>query len=142
MIDYLEAIAKSESAGRYDVFNKYGYIGKYQFGYSARKATGYANVHFKDFVKNPSVWPPSDQDRAMIRLLEINEQHLEKLIKKVEADNLLINGIVITKSGILAGAHLAGFAGVKRYFATGHNAKDVYGTTIEKYMVKFSGYKI
>jgi hypothetical protein len=139
---FLNAIALSESAGKYHVYNKYGYIGRYQFGYSARKATGYGNIHFSDFVKNPEIWKPEDQDAAMIRLLKINEKHLSEVIKLAETGNLTIRGVQITKSGILAGAHLAGFAGVKRYFAHNYNAKDVYGTSVEDYILKFSGYDI
>ena len=34
---YLEAIGHSESRGNPEAYNRYGYIGKYQFGYAARK---------------------------------------------------------------------------------------------------------
>ena len=137
---YLEAIGHSESRNNPEAYNRYGYIGKYQFGYAARKSCGYGHVKFKDFIKDASVWSEKDQEAAMITLLSKNESHLQAVIQKYNGKE--IKGVTVTKSGILAAAHLAGAGGVKRYFRTGSNPSDAYGTALEDYLLKFSGFNI
>jgi len=135
---FLDAIGHNESRNNPKAYNKYGYIGKYQFGYAARKSCGYSEVKFGDFIKNPSIWSETDQDAAMIILLSKNELYLQDIIHKYNGK--LIKGTIITKSGILAAAHLAGARGVQRYFINGSNPKDAYGTSLEDYLIKFSGF--
>jgi hypothetical protein len=55
-----------------------------------------------------------------------------------------INGIPVTKSGLLAGAHLGGAFGVMLWLDSGGktNKKDLFGTTIQDYIEKFQGYNI
>ena len=137
---YLEAIGHSESRGNPKAYNSYGYIGKYQFGYTARKSCGYGQVKFKDFIKDASVWSEKDQEAAMITLLSKNESHLKNVIQKYNGKT--IKGVTVTKSGILAAAHLAGAGGVKKYFRNGSNPRDAYGTGLEDYLLKFSGFNI
>lgn len=135
---YLDSIGNNESGNNPRAWNRYGYIGKYQFGYAARKSCGYDEVKFRDFIRNPEIWSEQAQDSAMITLMSINEQHLRDVIHKYNGEQ--IKGYTITKSGILAAAHLAGAGGVKRYFAYGRNPKDAYGTSLEDYLIKFSGF--
>ena len=135
---FLEAIGHNESRNNPEAYNRYGYIGKYQFGQAARRSCGYGEVKFNDFVKNPSIWSEKDQDAAMITLLSTNESHLKSVIHKYNGK--VIKGTVITRSGILAAAHLAGAGGVERYFRNGSNPKDAYGTGLEDYLIKFSGF--
>ena len=52
------------------------------------------------------------------------------------------NGIKITLSGLLAGAHLLGPSNVKKFLDYGYVKKDDYGTPITEYIEKFGGYKI
>lgn len=137
---YLEAIGYSESGNNPEAYNRYGYIGKYQFGYAARKSCGYSEITFKDFMSNPSMWSEKDQEAAMITLMSKNESHLKDVIHRYNGTK--INGVTITKSGILAAAHLAGARGVERYFRNGSNPKDAYGTGLEDYLFKFSGFNI
>jgi hypothetical protein len=127
-----------ESGNDPRAWNRYGYIGKYQFGYAARKSCGYDEVKFRDFIRNPEIWSEQDQEDAMITLMSKNESHLKDVIHKYNGK--VIKGTTITKSGILAAAHLAGAGGVKRYFNTGRNPKDAYGTSLESYLIKFSGF--
>lgn len=137
---YLEAIGYSESGNNPQAYNRYGYVGKYQFGFAARKSCGYGEIRFKDFINNPSVWSEEDQDAAMITLLSKNESHLQDVIHKYNGK--VIKGVTVTKSGILAAAHLAGVGGVQKYFQYGSNPKDAYGTELENYLFKFSGFNI
>jgi hypothetical protein len=137
---YLEAISYSESRGNPEAWNKHGYIGKYQFGFITRKSCGYGYIRFTDFVRNPSIWSEEDQEKAMITLLSKNEDHLREIIRRYNGE--VIKGVTITKSGILAAAHLAGAGGVQRYFSNGNNPEDACGTTLEDYLFKFSGFNI
>jgi len=53
-----------------------------------------------------------------------------------------IGGFVVTESGILAAAHLAGPGNVKKYLRSygKKSVSDAFGSSVEYYMKKFSGY--
>ena len=86
--EYRESIAWSESRGNYKVVNKYGYLGKYQFGKAALKDLGLNNVSRVEFLNNEDL-----QERAFIGLLSINKYRLRKYIDYVGST---INGIKVT----------------------------------------------
>jgi|TARA_R110001592_G_scaffold119639_1_gene322938 hypothetical protein len=131
---FLTAVGFRESGNRYDITNKWGYMGKYQFGRSTLKGLGF-KVTKKEFLSNPQL-----QEEAMMALLLHNKEKLQLYIDTF--DGKTINGMLITESGILAAAHLGGQGSVKRYFKNGKVFKDGYGTKITSYMEKFSGYDI
>ena len=131
---FLNAIGFRESSNRYDIVNRWGYMGKYQFGRSTLKGLGFT-VTRKEFLSNPQL-----QEEAMMALLLHNKEKLQKYIDVF--DGKTINGMLITESGILAAAHLGGQGSVKRYFKNGKVFKDGNGTKITSYMKKFSGYDI
>ena len=131
---FLTAVGFRESGNRYDITNKWGYMGKYQFGKSTLKGLGF-KVTKKEFLSNPQL-----QEEAMMALLLHNKEKLQKYIDIF--DGQTINGMLITESGILAAAHLGGQGSVKRYFKHGKVFRDGYGTKITSYMEKFSGYDI
>ena len=132
--NFLTDIGFRESGNRYDITNKWGYMGKYQFGKSTLKGLGF-KVTKKEFLSNPQL-----QEEAMMALLLHNKEKLQKYIDVF--DGQTINGMLITESGILAAAHLGGQGSVKRYFKHGKVFRDGYGTKITSYMEKFSGYDI
>ena len=132
--NFLTDIGHRESGNRYHITNKWGYMGKYQFGKSTLKGLGFS-VTRKEFLSNPQL-----QEEAMIALLLHNKEKLQKYIDIF--DGKTVNGILITESGILAAAHLGGQGSVKRYFKNGKVFKDSLGTKITSYMNKFSGYDI
>ena len=132
--NFLSAIGQRESSNRYHVTNKWGYMGKYQFGKSTLRGLGF-DVTRKEFLSNPEL-----QEEAMLSLLLHNKEKLQKYIDVF--DGRRINGMLITESGILAAAHLGGQGSVKRYFKHGKVFKDGYGTKITSYMDTFSGYDI
>jgi hypothetical protein len=45
---FLHVVGHSESSNRYDVVNRLGYMGRYQFSYTTLKALGY-NITRKEF---------------------------------------------------------------------------------------------
>lgn len=131
---FLDAIAYSESSNRYKVTNRWGYMGKYQFHKQTLKDLGY-KVSKKEFLNSPEL-----QERAMMDLLLSNKKSLGYRVKKWEGRK--INGVKITESGILAAAHLAGVGNLINYMENGVEFKDGNGTSIVKYLTKFSGYNI
>ena len=132
--NFLDAIGFRESGNRYGITNKWGYMGRYQFGRSTLKGLGF-KVTKKEFLNNPQL-----QEEAMMALLLHNKEKLQKYIDVF--DGQTINGMLITESGILAAAHLGGQGSVKRYFKNGKVFKDGNGTKITSYMNTFSGYDL
>jgi hypothetical protein len=109
-------------------------MGKYQFGNSTLK-TLKINVSRTEFINNPEL-----QEYAMHQNLLYNKKRLKRYIKKY--DGTIINGILITESGLLAAAHLGGAGSVKKWFRTGKARKDGNGVKITSYMKQFGGYDL
>jgi len=130
---FKEAVAFKESQGNYNIVNTLGYLGKYQFGKSTLKRFKIYNTQL--FLDSPEL-----QEEAFIALCSVNKWILRKDIKRSVGKT--INGIEITESGIIAAAHLAGAGNVKKYIrSNGQNQfKDAYGSSIQHYLKKFSGY--
>tara|TARA_B100000809_G_scaffold266760_2_gene331304 strand:+ start:39522 stop:40145 length:624 start_codon:yes stop_codon:yes gene_type:complete len=130
---FKEALAFKESRGIYTVVNKYGYLGKYQFGSSTLK-------RFKIYNTNAFLQNPQLQEQAFVALCQVNKWILRKDIGRSVGKK--INGIVITESGILAAAHLAGAGNVKKFLRSKgtKSTSDAFGTSIENYMYTFGGY--
>ncbi|WP_303318963.1 peptidoglycan-binding protein LysM [Flavivirga abyssicola] len=132
-VGFKEALAFKESGGDYFSVNTFGYLGKYQFGKETLRMIGIKNS--AKFLKNPKL-----QERAFIANAERNKWILRRDIKNFVGKR--INGTIVTESGILAAAHLAGPGNVKKYLRSYglDNFADGYGTTVHEYMKRFSGY--
>lgn len=133
-IGYKEAIAFRESQGKYSKVNSFGMMGKYQFSPETLRSIG-VNNHAA-FMKSPVL-----QEKAFIALLAKNKWLLRDEIAKYSG--MVIGGIHVTESGILAAAHLGGVTTVKRFFKSNgtRHFRDGYGTSIKTYMRKFGGYE-
>lgn len=131
---FLDKIGHMESGNRYSVVNKWGYMGRYQFGEGTLRAIG-INVSNRAFLNSPSL-----QEKAMEKLLLSNKKSLRRYIKKY--DGKIVNGVYVTESGILAAAHLGGAGNVSNWFRKGEDFQDANGTSILKYMKLFSGYSL
>ncbi len=134
-IGFREAVGFKESRSRYHIKNKFGYIGKYQFGKSTLRRLKIYNTD--NFLRNSE-----QQEKAFKALCALNKHILRKDIKRSVGKK--INGIEITESGILAAAHLGGAGNVKKFLRSGgiNNSSDAFGTSIQNYMKKFSGYDV
>src|SRR5690606_2849902 len=132
-IGFKQAIAIKESQGLYKLVNKFGYMGKYQFGKSTLRAMGVYDT--KEFLNNPRL-----QERAFKALLSKNKWELRREIARYEGK--MINGVMITESGLLAAAHLGGAASVKGFLRSNGKKgfKDGFGTSLKSYIRKFGGY--
>ena len=131
---FLDALGHQESGNRYDIVNRFGYMGRYQFG-KATLRTIKVKVDKETFLNNPQI-----QDYAMLKLLCYNKNKLQKYIDNFEGKE--INGILVTESGLLAAAHLGGQGSVKKWFRTGKVRKDGNGVSITSYMKRFGGYNL
>lgn len=132
--NFLDAMGYQESRNRYHIVNKYGYMGKYQFGSSTLK-TLKIKVSRSEFLRDTLL-----QEEAMLKLLLHNKKRLQKYIDKYEGQ--VINGVLVTESGLLAAAHLGGQGSVRKWFRNGKVRKDGNGIKITTYMKRFSGYDL
>ncbi len=132
---YLTSIGRRESSNQYNVVNKWGYMGKYQFGRKTLNALGYKHISNKQFLSSPKL-----QEEAMIKLLKHNKHILRREIRKYCGTS--IHGVYITESGLLAAAHLAGPGNVKKWLRRGKRFRDGLGTDLVEYLELFGNYKI
>lgn len=130
---FKEALAFKESQGNYQAVNTLGYLGKYQFGKSTLERFRIYDTEL--FLQNPEL-----QEDAFKALCSLNKWILIRDIKRSVGKK--INGIEITESGILAAAHLSGAGNVKKYLRSNGSKtfSDAYGSSVQQYMKKFSGY--
>ena len=131
---FLDAIGFRESGNRYGIVNRYGYMGKYQFGKRTLKGLG-IKVTQDEFLNSPYI-----QEKAMYALLSQNKRSLRKYIEKYNGK--YVHGVLVTESGLLAAAHLGGAGSVKKWFRTGKVRKDGNGVKITSYMKQFGGYDL
>ena len=132
--DFLDAIGFKESGNRYHIVNRYGYMGRYQFGKKTLRGLGFKQSK-EEFLNSPLI-----QEKAMTALLKQNKRSLRKYIEKY--DGKIVHGVLVTESGLLAAAHLGGAGSVKKWFRTGKVRRDGNGVKITSYMTKFSGYQL
>jgi len=132
---FKEALAFKESRGRYEIVNTLGYLGKYQFGIGTLALLGRFNAD--QFLHSPEL-----QERVFDANIARNKWILRKDLKRFTGT--VIQGVLITESGILAAAHLAGAGNVKKYLRSNgaYQVADAYGTTILDYLTNFAGYTV
>ena len=134
-IGFKEILGYKESTSDYKKVNKFGFMGKYQFNLNTLKM--YKIKNSKKFINNAEL-----QEKVFLINVQRNKWILRKDIKWFVGSN--INNTIITESGIIAAAHLAGPGNVKKYLRSGgkYNTKDAFGTSISKYMERFKGYDL
>ena len=117
---FFDALGQRESSDNYQAVNTLGFLGRYQMGELALEDVGYytadgtANndwqpAHFtgKDGVNSKADFlnSPAAQDHAIELYMEKQWSYMADLWKY---EGQTINGIKITVSGMLGGAHLVG----------------------------------
>ena len=141
---FLDAIAFSESGqtvvdgrvvmGNYRTVNRFGYLGKYQFGRSTLKGLK-IDCTPQEFLDQPEL-----QEYAMDVNLRHNKKSLASYIGKYQFT--YFRGVFITESSVLAAAHLGGAGSVKKFFKGGKIFKDGNGVAITTYMDRFKNYNL
>ena len=132
-IDFRNAVGKKESNNNFKSVSKYGYLGKYQFSIYTIKTYGVENID--EFLASPEL-----QEKVFKAYIAENKWYLKNEIKYYVGKKM--NGTLITESGIIAAAHLAGPANVKIYLQNNGNIRfqDNFGTSIRHFMKRFGGY--
>ena len=132
---FKESLAFKESGGRYNIVNKFGYLGKYQFNLNTLKM--YKITDTNKFISSPIL-----QEKVFLINVNRNKWILRKDINWFVGT--FINGTEVTESGIIAAAHLSGAGNVKKYLRGNgdFNKKDAFGTSISAYMSYFANYDL
>ena len=145
-LSFLNTIGQRESGNRYDAVNSIGFSGKYQFGKLALADRGYIKLDKvrsgtnKEVLENPANWTgkdginsqqdwlaaPSVQEKVMIENTNANLNTLNRIGAITAGDSKE------TIMGMLAGAHLLGAGGIKKW-RNGQGGADAYGSTGGEY---------
>ena len=135
------SIGYTESGGKYN--NDLGeYWGKYQFG-DARRRDIEAMLGLPHLTREQ--FTPDMQEKFFsVHVQDIEnkifQNGLNKYFDKIitGASNKIT--AAVNKYGMIAGAHLGGFAGMKKYFTSGgaYDPADSLGTHISDYVAKHS----
>ncbi len=156
--DYLAALCTRESGCNPSSQNQSGYLGNYQMGEAALIDAGYYN---KDNTPDTNDWKGSwtgknginskadffaSAEKQAQAINDYNDKQWS-YIKADGSDQYLgqtINGILITESGLLAGAHLVGHGGLHKFLASNGQVvpQDGNKIAVTHYIGKFSGYNI
>lgn len=130
---FKEVLGFKESQNDYSRVNTLGYLGKYQFGRSTLEMIGIYDTNL--FLNTPEL-----QEKAFFANTERNKWILRRDIKRFVGKR--INGTIVTESGILAAAHLAGPGNVKKYLRSYGKAafSDAFGTSLKYYIKRFNGF--
>jgi len=156
--DYLAALCHIESGCNSASQNQYGFIGRYQMGESALIDAGY---YQEDRTPDTNDWQGTWTGKNGINSLSdfladaakqtqaINDYHAVQwgYITTFHADQYvgqIINGIMITESGLLAGTHLVGAGGLIDFLSSGGQLvpQDANKTAVTDYIRQFSNYDI
>ncbi len=132
-VAFKEAIGFKESGGNYQAVNRFGYLGKYQFHLNTLKLLGVKDQN--RFLSDSEL-----QEKAFYWYAARNKWILRKDLNR--SVGVTINGILITESGILAAAHLAGAGNVKKFLRSQgqYQFVDAFGTSIQNYLRLFADY--
>lgn len=171
--DYLDMLGFKESSSipggvqNYAIENRFGFIGKYQFGEAALFDLGYygidnsdSNLFKNDWTGNWSGKDGINNKQDYFRSGAVQESVIrdwhEMLWKRINFLDLdkyagqILNGSQITISGMLAASHLIGAgsqssdtAGLKGYLLSGavFSPEDGNGTTADEFMTVFEGFQ-
>jgi hypothetical protein len=140
-IRFINDLGHRESGNNWLSVNCIGCFGEWQFAESTVHYLGYKNVTLKKFKKNPEIFPPELQRRVLESLIKVNLV-LMKDYEQFIGDT--IKGVPVTKSGMIAAAHLGGAQSVKLFLTSDGrlDKEDVLGTAVSNYMKRFSFYDI
>jgi serralysin len=158
--EYFDALGQRESSNRYNLESTAGYLGRYQFGESAL-----VDCHFYEGDNTPAndwigKWSaeangqgvkskgdflglPKAQDFASRRFAELQWKTIARLgLDKY--DGQTIGGVLVTKSGMLGGAHLVGAGMLKVFLTSGGKIvpRDGNGTPVTEYIQLFASYGV
>jgi hypothetical protein len=138
---FINDLGHRESGNNWLSVNCIGCFGEWQFAESTVHYLGYKHVTLKKFKTNPEVFPPELQRKVLESLIKVNLV-LMKDYERFIGDT--IKGVPVTKSGMIAAAHLGGAKSVRLFLESDGrlDKEDVLGTAVSNYMRRFSFYDI
>ena len=135
---FLRDVSWIESGENHLSVSKYNMLGKYQFYWPTAKSHlkkwDLDYISKKEFLSRPEL-----QDSVMLANLACNQNTLKYYIEKYS--NQTINGVRVTRSGILAAAQF-GPGKVINFFENKGSMYDGNGVHVGTYMQLFAGYKL
>lgn len=138
---FIRDLGYKESGNNWQSINLIGCFGEWQFEESTLKYLGFRTITLRKFKANPETFPRELQLKALKILIRVNLLHL------IDYEHFIgdsINGVLITKSGMIAASHLGGAGSVQKFLSSNGkmNSKDVLGTSICDYLRKFRQYDL
>lgn len=156
--EFKDMNSKLESRGRYNISNRFKYVGKYQFGKIALLELGYdeewidslqSSVYFELNSKGKKRWffdikifPPREQEKAICKYYhKIEKRYMKKDIKKYVGKK--IDGVYITKAGII-GASMFGCGNVHKFLESNGNVnfRDGNSVSVKSRLVHFQNVEL
>lgn len=137
-----DALGQRESSGDYNATNKYGYIGKYQFGNAALYDVGLtkSKSNKNDVLDNSENWTGKNgatSKAAFLKSPDAQEKAMDDLLKR-NYNTLVTKGAITSSSskeevaGLLAASHLVGAGGAVN-LKNGADSGDANGTKASSY---------
>ena len=138
---FINDLGYKESGNNWLSVNQIGCFGEWQFGESTLKYLGFRKITLKNFKADPDIFPRELQLKALKALIKVN---LSLLMDYEHFIGDSINGVVITKSGMIAASHLGGAGSLQKFLNSNGriNKKDVLGTSIYDYLKRFRYYDL
>lgn len=138
---FINHLGYKESGNNWKIVNDINCLGEWQFSESTLKHLGYEHITAETFKSDSSIFPRKLQLEILKTYMKINELSLKPYEKYIGTE---INGIPITKSGLLAGSHLGGVGSIKLFIESNGfiDKEDLYGTKISNYIKEFSIYDL
>jgi len=136
---FIENLGLRESGNTWNIINTIGCMGKWQFSQKTLAHLGYKNITTKKFQKDANIFPEELQKKVLLSLIQMNEMILKDYSSYL---GTIISGVVITRPGMIAAAHLGGAGSVKLFLSSNGriDKRDRYGTSIKNYMSEFVMY--
>lgn len=138
---FISDLGYRESGNNWLSVNQIGCFGEWQFEESTLKYLGYRTITLKKFKTDPEIFPRELQLKVLRTLIKVNRIHLQNYEHFIGNS---ISGVVITKSGMIAASHLGGAGSLQKFLKSNGsiNRKDVLGTSILDYLMKFRYYDL
>jgi hypothetical protein len=138
---FVNDLGNRESGNNWLSINLIGCFGEWQFEESTLNFLGYRKITLNRFKANPDIFPRDLQLKALKTLIRVN------LLYLMDYEHFIgdsINGVVITKSGMIAASHLGGAGSLQKFLDSNGkiNRKDVLGTSISDYLKRFRFYDL
>lgn len=156
--DFFAALRARESSGDYTVVNTSGFLGAYQFGEAALVDLGFVtndgsafdNVFNGTFLGKADVFSVNDFLNSPAAQDQAAAEWFPLLWSRIRANDLefydqqTLNGVLLTKSGMIAGAHLLGTGGLRDFILSGGiiSGADGFGTAITEYITLLGNYEV